>query len=106
MELAEFRSLVYSQFGPDLHRATPANVRDFLAILQKHHVESQPLILNEKQSTLEDILKDFFARALDMPKDEAIILLWVLGLELSFGIIEDHLENHLPSFFKSLEDTP
>lgn len=64
MDLEEFKKLVVSEFGSDLGRATPSNVREFLDRVQSE-VPSPRLtgriILEEHASTYEEVLKDFFS---------------------------------------------
>lgn len=107
MNRDEFRRLVFEEFGSDLRHATPANIRDFLNRLQQMQLPDNPsrqFVLNERSTTLESIMKDFFARVFDMPQEEAFILLWTLGFELAFGMVEDHAAAHFASLFQGMED--
>ena len=45
-------------------------------------------MLDEPAITYEEIVKDFFSRVLDAPLEDAVILLWMIALELSFAAIE------------------
>jgi len=56
--------------------------------------------LNEPKTTYEEILKDFFARVLDLPKDEAIILLWTMAFDLSYSALEHYLSAHFDTLFR------
>ncbi len=106
-KLAEFRDRVYREFGPNLEKATPANVRDFLDSFQenafspKQHTRFE---LNESKTTYEEILKDFFVRVLDRPTDDALITLWLMAFELSFYGLEQHLSDRLQALFSELNE--
>jgi hypothetical protein len=59
--------------------------------------------LNEPKTTYEEILKDFFSRVLDFPRDEALIMLWTMAFDLSFAAIEHHLSDRLNALFQDIE---
>lgn len=102
MDIAEFRRRVRHEFGPNLEYATPANVRDFLDGLSREQFEGKlkrRIVLNEPKTTYEEILKDFFSRVLDMPKDEALMLLWTMAFELSFEVLQHHLADSFSALF-------
>ncbi|MCL5284092.1 MAG: hypothetical protein M1330_05240 [Armatimonadetes bacterium] len=105
MEIEEFRNAIRREFGPNLEHATPANVREFLDRLGEHSVRRirGRIELNESKSTYEEILKDFFDKVLDFPKDEAIILLWVLAFEWAFSNLELQLAERLDPLFRECE---
>ena len=91
MDRQEFKRLVTREFGNNLEHATPGNVREFLDRMQLNvlgpHLKGR-IVLEERASTFEDVLKDFFAKALDLPPDEAVILLWLLAIDFAFSAIE------------------
>lgn len=100
--LNRFRSAVRREFGRNLEKATPANVRGFMDRFQEERLPVQSrgrIELNESKTTYEEILKDFFARALERPTDEAFIMLWSLAFEMSFFNIEQHAAERLQSLF-------
>jgi hypothetical protein len=107
-KLVAFRKAVWKEFGHNLEKATPANVRDFL---DRHQDElfsgnsGQRFVLNEPKITYEEILKDFFVRVLERPSDEALILLWTLAFEMSFFNIEQHAAERLQSLFSDSADS-
>lgn len=106
VDLREFRACVLKQFGPNLEHATPANVREFLDQLQLSEYKAspdKPLVLEETHQTYESIIKDFFARCLTLPPEEALVLLWTVALDLSFAIIESHDADRLSSLFPVVE---
>jgi len=101
-KLKEFREAVQREFGRNLEKATPANVREFMDNYQEGVFQAAPrmrLELNETKTTYEEILKDFFMRVLERPSDEALIMLWLMALEMSFFTIEQHVSDRLQSFF-------
>ncbi len=95
MTLTEFRALVRQEFGERLERATPANVRDFLDRMQlrlhQDSGESQPYVLDQEERTFsyEEIVSDFFSRALDYPPEQSLIMLWLLAFEQHFAMLEE-----------------
>lgn len=98
MNLSQFRKSVFSEFGPNMENATPANVREFLERVQKQaHEENEaregrtgPLRIDEHADSWEQILREFFSQTLRMPSDEAIITLWTMAVEMSFQALESH----------------
>ena len=99
-KLDTFRRAVWKEFGHNLEKATPANVRDFMDRNQEQLFQGNPgdrFVLNEPKITYEEILKDFFVRVLERPNDEALILLWTLAFEMSFFNIEQHAAERLHS---------
>ncbi len=101
-KLALFREQVFQEFGRNLERATPANVRDFMSNCQETLLGASPrqrIELNETKTTYEEILKDFFASVLERPSEDALILLWLMAFEMSFYTIEEHLSERLQSLF-------
>ena len=101
-KLERFRAAVRRQFGRNMEKATPANVREFMEHYQEE-VFPGPIggrfELNESKTTYEEILKDFFANVLERPTDEALIMLWTLAFDLSFFNIEQHAAARLQSLF-------
>src|ERR1043165_5932600 len=107
MTVDEFKTAVLREFGPHLEHATPANVREFLDKLQQDGLQKRPperIELNESRTTYEGILKDFFARVLDFPRDQALILLWTLAFELSFSTLEYHLADQFETLFRDFDN--
>ncbi|HSV74090.1 MAG TPA: hypothetical protein VLH79_10060 [Chthonomonadales bacterium] len=106
MRIEEFRAAIRREFGANLEHATPANVRDFLDRMAEDVFQGQlrkPIELREPKDTYEDILKDFFSRVLDLPRDDAVILLWTMAFDLSFSAIEHHLSPRFQALFGDTE---
>ncbi len=91
MDLGDFKKLVNQEFGKGLDHATPENVREFLDRVQVDALGpglKGRIVLEEKASSYEEVVKDFFAKVLDLPKDEALVMLWILSFDLIFSAIE------------------
>jgi hypothetical protein len=90
-----------------LENATPANVREFL---DRAHAELSPvdrhhrIVIDEPATSYEEILRDFFSRVLEMPRDEAIIALWMLALEISFAGVQEQWADRFERLFQGMED--
>ncbi len=109
MTLQDFRKLVRREFGGDLRHMTPANVRDFIDRVQPQVDSggatgdgSRRVYLNEPVGTYEGILRDFLARTLEMPTDQAIIRLWLYSLELTMASVSDLEEDRFQKLFAAL----
>lgn len=108
-KLNSFRANVRRAFGPNLEKATPANVREFLDKYSEETFrggKAARIELNESKTTYEEILKDFFARVLERPSDEALIMLWSLALDMSFFTIEQHVAERLHDLFGESNEPP
>lgn len=106
MKIEEFKTAIQKEFGAHLEHATPANVREFLDRFQEDVFSGEfraPIELNESKTTYEEILRDFFARVLDFPRDQALIMLWTMAFDLSFSSLELHLADRLEPLFRDLE---
>lgn len=106
--LEAFRTMVRREFGRNLEKATPANVRDFMDRYQEELFHESSITgrieLNESKTTYEEILKDFFTNILERPSDEALITLWTIAFEMSFFIIEQDASERLQSLFGDMSD--
>lgn len=108
MDTRELKRLVVSEFGAGLEHATPANVRDFLDRMQLGVISpgvKGRIVLDEHASSYEEIIKEFFIRVLELPKDEAVMMLWLLAFDLTFSAIELQHQDKLMSLFKELEES-
>jgi hypothetical protein len=106
LRIEEFRTAIRKEFGANLENATPANVREFLDRLHDDVFRDKiraPIVINEPKTTYEEILRDFFARVLDFPKDEALIMLWTMAFDLSFSSLEIHLADRFGALFGDLD---
>lgn len=99
MTLQEFRDLVHSEFGNDLERMTPANVREFLDRVSKERPAPERYQLNETKSSYESILRDFFRQTLEVPPEQAVIPLWTLALELAYADLREVIADHIGRLF-------
>jgi len=108
LTLDEFRELVRQEFGPRLERATPANVRDFLDRMQlrlhKESGEKPPYVIGEEGArSYEEIVSEFFSRALDHPPDQAFIMIWLLAFEQHFAMLEEDYARRFITIFGDSE---
>jgi len=113
MSLEEFRERVKRAFGEDLHRASPATVRDFLdglhqdtAILNTIDDEGGVgrIVINESAKSYEEVMRTFILRVLELPPEEAVKLLWVVSFDLSYAVIESHDAERIGHLFRGLEE--
>ena len=106
MDLRQFKGLVRSEFGNDLRRMTPANVREFLDRMQARldpvTGEKRRYRIDEPAKSYEEILRDFFRQSLERPSDEAFIRLWLLCLELSYSDVTDSVDEQFGKMFGTL----
>ncbi|MCX8052873.1 MAG: hypothetical protein N3B12_03625 [Armatimonadetes bacterium] len=106
VKLEEFRKLVKAQFGENLEHATPANVREFVDRFEEEilqHKSGNRIVLTEKCKSYEEILKDFFAKTLELPPEEAVAALWPLALDLAFATIESQYSDRFASLFQDTD---
>jgi len=124
MGVEEFRDRVTRAFGEDLHRASPATVREFLDELQMDAASSSgPLLgsgstspfeeahsgagrrieINESAKSYEEVMRTFFARVLELPEGDAVRLLWTVAFDLSYAIIESHDAERIGHLFRGME---
>lgn len=108
MRLEEFRERVFGEFGPQLERATPENVRLFLAALDLEGLSRtsyRSLDLDAQESvTLEGAIRSYFAKVLYEDPEAAVVVLWSLAFELFFSIIEVDAQERFRKLFGGLED--
>lgn len=108
MSVEEFRKRVHRAFGEDLHRASPATVRDFLDRLQEDVPLSfrgdRRIEIDEAAKSYEEVMRTFFARVLELPEPEAIKMLWAVAFDLSYALIESHDADRIGHLFRGLEE--
>ena len=107
MRVDEFRERVNHEFGKDLRHATPANVREFLDQLQadvfQQKLTERIILDGEPATSYDEIIREFFARILDNPDDDAFIALWTLALDMSFAAIESQYADRFALLFRELD---
>ena len=105
MNLEEFKKAIYGEFGDNLEHATPGNVRDFL----DHRAGplgpqlKGRIVLEERAASFEEVLKDFFVRVLELPREDAIVMLWLLAFDFAFSAIELQQAEKFKSLFGDYE---
>ena len=110
MELDEFRDKVRRAFGEDLHRASPATVRDFLDALQSDAPltpggSERRIEIAESARSYEEVMRTFFLRVLDQPEPQAVQMLWAVAFDLSYALIESHDADRIGHLFRGLEES-
>lgn len=115
MRLAEFKERVQATFGSRMEHATPANVREFLDTIQQELWQEErnerivrtgdpnpPIELSADDSaiTYEAVIRQFFVRALHTTDENALMLLWMLALDLAYSGIEDMQAESLNRLFR------
>jgi len=91
VRLEEFKTKVFNHFGNDLEHATPANVRAFLDEVQQSLSSrpgpGRPWVIDETAGSYEEVLRQFFARVLEFPPEEAVMALWLVAFEACFAAL-------------------
>ena len=106
MDMRDFKNLITKEFGENLEHATPGNVREFLDRVQFSVLGpglKGRIVLEERASSYEEVVKDFFAKVLELPRDEALMLLWLLAIDLVFSAIELQQADKFKSLFGEYE---
>lgn len=109
MELAAFRRRVRNTFGDDLHRASPASIREFLDTLNAEGADPQPggrIVVEESARTYEEVMRTFLIRTLEMPSDRAVIQLWKACAELTYAVVASNDADRLEHLFRGLDEPP
>ena len=109
MELATFRQRVRNTFGDDLHRASPASIREFLDALSAEGIDPSPtgrIVVEESARTYEEVMRTFLLRTLDMPCDRAIVQLWKACAELTYAVVAANDADRLEHLFRGIEESP
>lgn len=109
MELAAFRQRVRTTFGDDLHRASPASIREFLDTLNAEGIDPPPggrIVVEESARTYEEVMRTFLLRTLDMPCDLAVVHLWKACAELTYAVVAANDADRLEHLFRGLEEVP
>ncbi|MBI2300838.1 MAG: hypothetical protein HYU66_18165 [Armatimonadetes bacterium] len=95
------------RFGSRLERATPDNVRAFAAWFHEQQgagrEEGRYVLTDEPGASLEGAMKGFLDDALEQEPEQARQRLWVVLLELWYGVLEVHDE---PRFERMFGDIP
>jgi hypothetical protein len=108
MELEEFRARVLETFGEDLHRASPASVREFFEQIQFEESikvgEDRSYLIEENAKTYEEVMRTFFARTLEMPAEVAVRQLWMVAFELAYTVIASADADRFDQLFRGMED--
>lgn len=86
-----------------MERATPATIRDFLIRMQREISGTRrgPVVINHDPAhDFNDVIGDFFSRVLELPLDKAVVLLWLLAVELHYARLEEEYSERFSSLFR------
>ena len=114
MTLEDFRKRVRATFGAQMQHATPANVREFLDTLARDHwreekqalsvtAQGRYVLPDERATSYEEVLRQFFSDVLDAPRDDALIQVWTLALELAYAGLEEQDARQIGGLFREKE---
>ncbi|MBC8140728.1 MAG: hypothetical protein H7Y38_04730 [Armatimonadetes bacterium] len=110
MDKEEFKQRVREAFGEDLHRASPATVREFFdsidVVVPLTLRGDSRIVIEETAKTYEEVMRTFFARILHEPSDRAAQLLFVVALDLCYSVIESHDADRIGHLFRHWDDDP
>jgi len=91
LTLDEFRAAVHAAFGSRLEHVTPELMRDFIArmylqLSPPDRPEKDAVVISTDGATsYEEIVITFFGRMLELPPEQALILLWLFAGEMYFA---------------------
>jgi hypothetical protein len=96
--------MIVAEFGPSMEHATPANVRKFMERMhadfaQSATAEQTIVIPRENAMNYEQVVAEFFARVLDLPAEQAVILLWIYAGELFYARLGEQYEQEMSNLF-------
>ena len=86
-----------------MERATPASIRDFMIRVQREigGIRRGRIVINHDPAhDFNDVISDFFSRVLDLPLEQAVILLWLLAVELHYARVEEEYSERFSSLFR------
>ena len=104
-DLEWLKAEVLREFGEDLSRATPANVRQFcvrmLHELEPPHEPGEPWEVDSsrRERGYVDSLQDFYREVLDLPPEEAVVRLWLRCVELDFATAAEAMQDYYVKYF-------
>jgi hypothetical protein len=107
MDLETFRKKVTTTFGSDLHRASPASVRDFLDELGREGASGtrdKRFVIDETARSYEEVMRTFFSRVLELPPEEGVVLLWAVAFELAYAGIAALDADRFGSLFHGMDE--
>ncbi|MBI3944809.1 MAG: hypothetical protein HY321_02745 [Armatimonadetes bacterium] len=89
ISLAHLRALAAEHLGTGLCHATPERVREFLDRVSLEMAPPAPpgerYTLAEPVTSYEAIIRGFFWESLHAPPEQAVVMLWLMGLEAALG---------------------
>jgi hypothetical protein len=113
LRIQEFQRRLTKALGSSLEHATPANVREFVdqtqqELWREEHPRPAPTekqqrieITPAKETTYEEMMRGFFVSALYASRDDSLIQLWILALDLAYSGIEEMHAERMQNLFRS-----
>jgi hypothetical protein len=106
---AKLREIIRGEFGAHLERVTPAGAREFLERLYREfHAAAHPngtIEIRESAHSYEEIMAEFFSSTLDIPAEDAAVMLWLWAFEQHFTAMEAEYTERFMALFERLEIT-
>lgn len=100
----KLRDRVRAEFGPDLERVSPAGVRDFLDRLYRDiHRAKHPdgaIEIDETARSYDQVMAEFFSRALDASAEDAAVMLWLWAFEQHFTAMQEEYAQRFVALFE------
>ncbi len=96
------KAQVVAEFGDDLSRATPANMREFCRRMVEElhpHEAGEPWQVDGKARNYMEALQGFYRAVLDMPPEEAVVQLWLRCFELDYATATEAMEEFYARYF-------
>ncbi len=117
MLIDEFQRRLKQALGSTLENATPANVREFVDQMQQElwredHPRSKGDaagridISSTEPMTYEAVMRQFFVNALSKSRNDSLIQLWLLALDLAYTGIEEMHAERMQALFKTGDILP
>ncbi len=107
MQIEELQKSIRREFGDHLQHVTPANARAFVERLQTEGFSRgmrEAIELNEQKASYDEIMRDFFIKVLEAPRDEGLIMLWTTAFDLYFYVLGEHLAQRYGSLMSDIEE--
>jgi len=90
MTRQELREWVWNRWGARLERPSLDELREGIVELQalaSPPPEDKVFVLDDVASDYETAMREFFGQTLAGPEDEALVQLWITGLELWLALM-------------------
>ena len=107
MNRIKLRDRIRAEFGPHLERVTPAGAREFLEKLYREMYSAAqadgPIEVSGSARSYEQIMSEFFSSMLDVPAEDAAVMLWLWAFEQHFTAMEQEYSERFKTIFGKFE---